>query len=86
MRARELRPWNVKPGMYMRIGVLPMGGSSESSALVEVLDVEKTRGKVTGKRCWRITFKLGAGFPPFTGKPQSVIRFPDERITVEARS
>lgn len=80
---RQIRPWNVKPGMMMRVGVLPIGQDTETSALVKVVDVEKTRGKVTGQRCWRITFETSPQHPPFTGKPDSVLRFRDERVTVE---
>lgn len=73
---RSLRPWNVKPGMMMRIGITP-----NSSALREVVDVEKTRGKVTGQRCWRITLKLPWELGNF--KYDSVLRFSDQRCEVE---
>lgn len=83
-KTRDVRPWNVKPGMLMRVGVLPLGASVNTSTLVRVIDVEKTRGKVTGERCWRITFETDPSYPPFTGKPDSVLRFRDQRVTVES--
>ena len=82
-KVRDVRPWNVKPGMLMRIRVLPLGADVNTSALVKVIEVEKTRGTVTGQMCWRITFETDPHYPPFTGKPDSVLRYRDERVTVE---
>ena len=75
--ARTLKPWNVKPGMRMRVGVTP-----NSSDMLEVVAVEKGRGKVTGTRCWRITVKVPACYPPFTGGLQTVMRFREDRCEV----
>jgi hypothetical protein len=87
-KVRDVRPWNVKPGMLIMLGVRPYRAGmarydGPASDWHEVLDVEKTRGKVTGERCWRITYKSHAHNPPFTGKPESVLRFRDQRVTVE---
>lgn len=82
-KIRDLKPWNVKPGMLIMLGVRPSSSwEGPASDWHEVLDVEKTRGKVTGERCWRITYKSHAHNPPFTGKPDSVSRFRDQVVTV----
>lgn len=74
---KTLKPWNVKPGMRIRVGVTP-----NSSDMLEVIDVEKGRGKVTGVRCWRITVKMPACYAPFTGEPVTVMRFREDRCEV----
>lgn len=75
--SKFLKPWNVKVGMRMRVGV-----TQWDSEFLEVVNVEKGRGKVTGVRCWRITVKMPACFAPFTGLPETVMRFREDRCEV----
>ena len=83
-KVRDVRPWTVKPGMLIMLGVRPSSSwEGPASDWHKVLDVEKTRGKVTGERCWRITYQSHAHNPPFTGKPDSVLRFRDQYVTVD---
>lgn len=81
MKTKTLKPWNVKPGMRMRVGVRPC-----ESDFCEVVEVEKARGKVTGQRLWRITVRVPACYPPFTGGPVAVLKYRDERCEVIART
>jgi hypothetical protein len=80
--SRAVDPWRVKLGQFMRIGILPMGAAGDTSTWARVLDVEKTRGKVTGARCWRITFETSPAHPPFTGRLDSVLRFRGDKVEV----
>lgn len=75
---KKRAPWNIKPGMKMRVGVTP-----DSSDMLEVVEVEKGRGKVTGARVYRVTVKVPACYPPFvSGYMQTVLIWPDERREV----
>ncbi len=65
----------------MRVGITP-----NSSDDREVVDVEKTNGKVTGERCWRITLKLSGGdvgHSALFGGCTTVLRFRDQRVEVK---
>ena len=64
----------------MRVGVTPT-----ESDMLEVVGVEKGRGKVTGARVWRVTVRVPACYPPFvSGHLETVMVWPEERREVDA--
>lgn len=58
---RELRPWNVKPGMKIRL--YDSTGATVAYQDVEILEVEPWGyGEMTGRKRWRLTFTRYSGF------------------------
>lgn len=74
---KKLKPWGVKPGDLIRLGV-----TETSSDLFPVLEVEKTYGRVTGQRCWRITYDAHSWAWQHGNKVGSVLRFREDVVSV----
>lgn len=80
-KEKKLKPWNVKPGDLIRLGV-----TETSSDLFPVVEVEKTRGMVTGTTCWRITYATGSWAWRHGSDFGSVLRFREDTVSVRRTS
>jgi hypothetical protein len=54
MTMRELRPWNVKPGMTVRVPAFPFEIFGRGYKDVSVRMVEPGRNFMSGEHCWTI--------------------------------
>lgn len=70
-----MKPWNIRPGMLIRVGTRPYGSGGATSDYREVVDVSKQRRYFGPGSAWLISFRE-------FGRTESVLRFADDNCDV----